>query len=79
MSDYEEEDVVSIPKKINTIIYSTEITNGYVFRQIFVQILNIPVSFTEEKDVFLNSSFPKIIERLLTQSLLPNILTSAFS
>ena len=32
----------------------------YVFRQIFINILNIDVSFTTEKSFFLNSNLPKI-------------------
>jgi len=32
----------------------------YVFRQIFIQILNVEISFTQEKNFFLNSNLPKI-------------------
>lgn len=46
------EDVVDIPKQISTLVYSAEITNGYVFRQIFelydkLVIEGIPIYFKE--------------------------------
>jgi len=56
MSEYEESDnegvLEEIPRKINTIIYSAEITNGYVFRQIFelydkLIIEGIPIYFKD--------------------------------
>ena len=55
MSNSEDEDEnnsVAIPKKINEIIYNVEITNGYVFRQIFelydkLIIEGIPIYFKE--------------------------------
>ena len=52
MSDQEEENVVQIPKELDSVIYNIEITNGYVFRQIFelydkLVIEGIPIYFKD--------------------------------